>query len=319
MIRDDFFIEIADFEHDLADLRAVREPVFVVEQQVPIELEWDAPDPRSRHVLARDVNGRPIGTGRLTPERKIGRMAVVKEWRGRGVGEAMLQTLIDLARSIGYAQVTLHSQVSAIGFYEKYGFAAFGDEYAEAGIRHRSMRLDLAPIDAAPARSAPPRPIHPGLIDVESLEQARELALRLTAQARRRLWLYTRDLDTLLYATPDMLQAIKIFAIGHRDAQVRVLMHDITAPVRDGHGLIALSHRLPSRIWMRLIEEEPDTQYAGAFLLDDSGGYLFRPLGSRFEGTADLHGPGRQRQLRDYFEQVWERALPSPELRPVNL
>lgn len=319
MIRNDFLIEIADFEHDLADLRAVREPVFVVEQQVPIELEWDALDPHSRHVLARDAEGRPIGTGRLTPEHKIGRMAVLQAWRGRGVGDAMLQTLVDLARSIGYPRVTLHAQVSAIGFYEKFGFVAYGEEYDEAGIRHRSMALDLAPASAAPARAIPPRNVHAGLVEIESLEQARGLALQLVAQARRRLWLYTRDLDALLYATPDMLQAIKAFAIGNREAQVRVLLHDPTGPVRDGHGLIALAHRLPSRISMRVIEEEPDTQYAGAFLLDDTGGYLFRPLGSRFEGTADLHGPGRQRQLRDYFEQVWERAVPSPELRAISL
>ena len=319
MIQDDFLIEIADFEHDLADLRAVREPVFVVEQQVPLDLEWDELDPRSRHVLARDAHGRPIGTGRLTPEHKIGRMAVVREWRGRGVGEAMLQTLVDLARSIGYPKVTLHAQVSAIGFYEKFGFVAYGEEYEEAGIQHRSMALDLTPAAAPPQRQAPPRHANAGLVDVESLEQARTLSLQIVAQGRRRLWLYTRDLDALLYATPEMLQAIKTFAIDNREAQVRVLLHDARTPVRESHGLIALAHRLPSRIAMRVIEQEPDTLYAGAFLLDDTGGYLFRPVGSRFEGSADLHGPGRHAQLRDYFEQVWERATLSPELRSIHL
>lgn len=318
MIRNDFLIEIADFEHDLADLRAVREPVFVVEQKVPLELEWDELDPRSRHVLARDVDGKPIGTGRLTPEHKIGRMAVVREWRGRGVGDAMLTTLVDLARSLGHPDVELHAQVSAMGFYEKFGFVAFGDEYEEAGIQHRSMVLRLEPL-AAPT----PHPLPPtkpgGLIDVESLDQAREIALQLAAQARRRLWLYTRDLDALLHDTPAMLQAIKTFALSSREAQVRVLLHDPTTAVRNGHGLIALAHRIPSRIEMRVIGEEPDTLYAGAFVAEDSGGYLFRPVGSRFEGTADLHGPGRQRQLRDYFEQVWERAVPIPELRPITI
>jgi predicted GNAT family N-acyltransferase len=318
MIRNDFLIEIADFEHDLADLRAVREPVFVVEQQVPIELEWDELDPRSRHVLARDADGHPIGTGRLTPEHKIGRMAVVQAWRGRGVGEVMLTTLLGLARELRYPAIELHAQIDALGFYEKFGFVAFGEEYEEAGIRHRSMSLTLAP--GAPVPRPAPEPAAPaGLIDVESLEQARGLTVQLIAQARRRLWLYTRDLDALLYGTPDALAAIKAFALRSRESQIRVLLHDPRLPVHEGHGLIALSHRLPSRIDMRVIGEEPDTQYAGAFLAEDSGGYLFRPVGSRFEGTADLHGPGRQRQLRDYFEQVWERALPSPELRPVSL
>lgn len=318
MIRDDFLIEIADFRHDLADLRTVREPVFVVEQQVPLELEWDDLDPRSRHVLARDAEGRPIGTGRLTPEGKIGRMAVLTDWRGRGVGEALLSTLIDLARAHGYREVELHAQVAAIGFYEKSGFVAFGDEYDEAGIRHRSMRLALDALVPPPARPQAATP-HGGLVDVESLDQARALTLRLIAQARRELCLYTHDLDALLYDTADALQAIKAFALSGREAQVRVLLHDPVPAVRNGHGLIALAHRLPSRISLRVVGEDPDTQYAGAFLSEDSGGYLFRPVGTRFDGEGDLHGPGRQRQLQGYFVQVWERAAPSPELRPVHL
>lgn len=318
MIRNDFLIEICDFEHDLADLRAVREPVFVTEQQVPIELEWDELDPHCRHVLARDIDGKPIGTGRLTPERKIGRMAVVREWRGRGVGEALLATLIDQARALGYEEVQLHAQVGAIGFYEKAGFEAFGEEYDEAGIRHRSMRRRLDAV-ATPTPRPLPEVKNAGLIDVESLEQARDLTLKVIAQAKRHLWLYTRDLDALLYDTPAALDALKTFALRHGNALVRVLLHDPAPAVRDSHGLIALAQRLPSRIDLRVVEVEPDTQYAAAFIADDSGGYVFRPVGSRFEGTADLHGPGRQRQLRDYFEQVWERAHASPELRRMSL
>lgn len=318
MIRNDFLLELCDFEHDLADLRAVREPVFVTEQQVPIELEWDELDPHCRHVLARDVDGKPIGTGRLTPERKIGRMAVVREWRGRGVGEAILATLIDQARALGYDEVVLHSQVAAIGFYEKAGFEAFGEEYDEAGIRHRSMRRRLDAVTPPTQRPLPPAR-DSALIELQSLDQARELTLKVITQAKRRVWLYTRDLDALLYDNPAALDALKTFALRHRDAQIRVLLHDAVPAVRDSHGLIALAHRLPSRIDMRLVDTDPDTLYAGAFIAEDGGGYVFRPVGSRFEGSADLHGPGRQRQLRDYFEQVWERAHASPELRRMSL
>src|SRR5215475_5068922 len=123
MIRDDFHVEPADWSTDLAALRAVRDPVFIDEQHVPVEDEQDALDPKSRHVLARDAEGQPIGTGRLTPERTIGRMAVVKEWRGRGVGEALLNALLEQARALGYPDVELHAQVHAIPFYEKFGFA----------------------------------------------------------------------------------------------------------------------------------------------------------------------------------------------------
>jgi predicted GNAT family N-acyltransferase len=133
----------ADYERDLAQLRAVREPVFVHEQQVPIELEWDDLDPLSEHVLAVDDTGIAIGTGRLTPARKIGRMAVLAPWRGHGVGAAMLVRLVARARQLGYGQVDLHAQVDAIGFYARFGFVAYGGRYQEAGIQHQSMRLAL--------------------------------------------------------------------------------------------------------------------------------------------------------------------------------
>ncbi|MBX3725579.1 MAG: GNAT family N-acetyltransferase [Xanthomonadales bacterium] len=138
-----FRIVDADYAADLERLRAVREPVFVLEQQVPIELEWDDLDPLSRHVLALDDQGRAIATGRLTPERKIGRMAVLADWRGRGVGAAVLERLIAIARVEGLPAVELHAQESAIGFYQRYGFLAHGEPFDEAGIRHRHMRLVL--------------------------------------------------------------------------------------------------------------------------------------------------------------------------------
>lgn len=138
-----FTVREADFTADLPHLRAVREPVFVIEQNVPVELERDALDADCMHVLAFDAQNRPIGTGRLTPQRSIGRMAVLPEWRGNGVGDALLVRLIALAKARAWPEVSLHAQVSAIGFYLKHGFAPFGPVYEEAGIMHQSMRLDL--------------------------------------------------------------------------------------------------------------------------------------------------------------------------------
>ena len=136
-----FLVRDADYARDFALLRLVREAVFVAEQQVPRELELDLHDPSCRHVLALDADDRPIGTGRLTPQRTIGRMAVLPEWRGRGVGEAMLRHLLALAESEGWPEVSLHAQLSAADFYRKHGFEAYGPEYQEAGIGHQSMRL----------------------------------------------------------------------------------------------------------------------------------------------------------------------------------
>ncbi len=138
MIESDFRVEPADYQVDLQDLRLVRETVFVLEQKVPIEEEWDELDPRCRHVLARDKHNRPIGTGRLTPEHKIGRMAVLPEWRGKGVGDAMLLALMDQARVQGWTEVRLNAQVSAERFYLRHGFEAYGERFMEAGIEHQA-------------------------------------------------------------------------------------------------------------------------------------------------------------------------------------
>jgi predicted GNAT family N-acyltransferase len=318
VIPDDFHVEIANYATDLADLRAVREAVFVQEQRVSPEIELDEIDPQCRHVLARDAQGQAIGTGRLTPAGKIGRMAVLAGWRGRGVGDAMLQTLIDLARTQGHGLVELHAQVDAIGFYERAGFECIGPEYIEAGIRHRSMQRKLDPFP--PAGRAPLAPAPESReITIDSLAQTQELALQLVAQGRRHLWIYTRDLDPKLYGQADMLEAIKRFAIEARGGDLRILLQDADAALRDGHALIALAQRLPSRIQIRVPQDEQDRHYAGAFLLDDSGGYLLRPLGSRYEGTGNRHAPGKQRQLRDFFEPVWERSAPDPRLRQLSL
>lgn len=124
-------------------LRAVRKTVFVDEQGVLAELEWDGRDEHCIHVLAETPAGDAIGTGRLLPDGHIGRMAVLKHWRGRGVGSALLERLVAVAREQGFDRVELSAQTHAIDFYARFGFEALGDEYLDAGIPHRAMRLAL--------------------------------------------------------------------------------------------------------------------------------------------------------------------------------
>jgi predicted GNAT family N-acyltransferase len=123
-------------------LQEVRRQVFVVEQQVPEDEEWDEDDPLSVHVLATR-NREPVGTGRLTPAGKIGRMAVLSEVRGQGVGSQILRLLVGEALHRGLVELRLNAQVHAIAFYERHGFSAEGPVFMEAGIPHRSMRRML--------------------------------------------------------------------------------------------------------------------------------------------------------------------------------
>ncbi|MCC9597438.1 MULTISPECIES: GNAT family N-acetyltransferase [unclassified Rubrivivax] len=126
------------------DAQAVRSAVFVVEQGIPAELEWDAADAGALHVVAY-VDGVPVATGRwLTSDEpgvvRVGRMAVLAPHRGGGLGRRVLDALIDAARAAGHATVMLHAQESAIGFYDRAGFEAVGPSFVEAGIVHQEMR-----------------------------------------------------------------------------------------------------------------------------------------------------------------------------------
>jgi predicted GNAT family N-acyltransferase len=126
-----------------ASLRRVRHAVFVVEQAVPVDLEWDEHDATSLHALAVDVDDAPIGCARLLPDAHIGRVAVLAPWRRHGVGSALLCAMLDAARARGDRHVVLNAQVSAMPFYAHHGFVAEGDKFDEAGIAHCAMRRAL--------------------------------------------------------------------------------------------------------------------------------------------------------------------------------
>lgn len=134
----------ADWNADRERLRQVREEVFVREQRVPLELEWDEMDEACVHVIA-EAEGRPIGTGRLLPDGHIGRMAVLAAWRGRGVGRALLEELLAEALKLGMPGIVLHAQTHARAFYERQGFRVEGGEFMEAGIPHVRMFKPLTP------------------------------------------------------------------------------------------------------------------------------------------------------------------------------
>ncbi len=134
-----FGVRQARWDRDREALSLVRVRVFVEEQGVPVELEWDGTDARAGHLLACDRNERPIGTARVLPSGQIGRMAVLPAWRGRGVGTALLHEALKLADAPGSPTPFIHAQTSALHFYHRQGFRAEGPEFWEAGIPHRLM------------------------------------------------------------------------------------------------------------------------------------------------------------------------------------
>jgi putative N-acetyltransferase (TIGR04045 family) len=130
---------------------AIRRRVFQDEQGVPAEEEFDTDDERATHVLAERAS-QPVGTGRIVfhaAYAKIGRMAVLKEHRRRGVGRALMDALVGVATEQGCRQLVLHAQVHAIPFYDALGFHIVGGEFEEAGIPHRRMQKVLQPKESS--------------------------------------------------------------------------------------------------------------------------------------------------------------------------
>jgi predicted GNAT family N-acyltransferase len=134
----------ADFTADFASLRFVRATVFIAEQSVPADIEFDDRDPLCRHVLALE-GAAPVGTGRLDVDYggKVGRVAVIASRRRGGVGTAVMQRLHEIARAHELPSVWCHAQLVAVPFYERLGYASAGPIFVEAGIDHVRMEHTL--------------------------------------------------------------------------------------------------------------------------------------------------------------------------------
>jgi len=139
----DVVLHPATWADDRVALQAVRRSVFIEEQAIPESEEWDDVDPVARHVLARTRNRDAVGTGRLEPTGKIGRVAVLPQYRGSGVGSLIMGHLVNQATESGFTSVYLHAQAAAAGFYQRLGFRAVGPVFDEVGIPHVRMSLGI--------------------------------------------------------------------------------------------------------------------------------------------------------------------------------
>lgn len=311
-----FHVEAADWssEDQRQELLDLRYSVFVQEQRVPETRERDGLDVDCWHVLARDDTGQPIGCGRLTPAHKIGRVAVLQEWRGQGVGLALLRELIGRARSEGWPEVALDAQTSALGFYEREGFAPYGEEFEDAGLPHQAMHLAL------PTSVADTAPLHDiGALSASTRSETAATRLQLLGEARHRLAIYQPLLGNDSYASVEELTELRRIAISGRGAQIRILLHDPATALRNDHRLIALAQRLSSSIQIRMPVEEADLAHVSAYLLNDAGGYLFLPEANRPQGRAALHDRASQAPLQKHFDEVWERAERASILQALDI
>ncbi len=145
----DVTIKLAQTEAERLQAYAIRVQVFVLEQRVPLTEEMDSEDPAATHAIAY-VGGVAVGTGRLVfsaesgSEPRIGRMAVLRAWRRKGLGARILQALEASAKEKGAMSITLHAQTYVKDFYAAHGYVPEGAPFLEVGIEHLLMRKSLA-------------------------------------------------------------------------------------------------------------------------------------------------------------------------------
>lgn len=311
-------------------LRAVRANVFIEEQGISREEEWDGLDEHAVHFLATR-EGTPIGTARLLQSGQIGRMAVLQEYRRAGVGRMLLEAAVAAAATAGRSSVFLHAQRAVEHFYQGNGFVTHGDTFIEAGIAHVHMRRLLPVAYESPelpdAVSSRPVELIKGVGPDSTAEPLqgeaafRDATLRCAALTQRHLRIRSVLLDPLLYDTDAFAALTSAVARRHAQTFVHLLISDPSILVNEGHRLLALARRLPSKVQIRrpkeaAAESRPDEP---ACLIADETGILVQPKSGTYAGFVDLQGGALARGRALDFDAAWERSLPIPDLRLLGI
>ncbi|MCU7916537.1 MAG: GNAT family N-acetyltransferase [Candidatus Thiodiazotropha sp. (ex Gloverina cf. vestifex)] len=314
----EYTIREAIWPEDRQYLRQVREPVFVEEQGVPLEIEWDDDDLMAYHLLALDRELRPIGTARLLGSGQIGRMAVLPEWRGRGIGRTLLDRILTRAEASGITKLFLHAQTDAEAFYAKAGFTAVGKIFHEADIPHRKMVLHPTAFNSVVDLTLPVLGGTSDLFHLHNEEENLVHATSLLRQAKRELAIISHDLDHKVFDQPAFLEAFKALALRSRFTRIQIILQDNTLVLQQGHRLVELAQRLPSVIEIRKPSQDfidtPET-----FLLVDDCGYLHRKAAESYLGIACYHNRHRVNRLLALFNDAWETGTPDRELARLHL
>lgn len=308
-------------------LQAIRGAVFIEEQGVPKEIEWDGEDDVCHHFMAINEAGQRVGCGRLLPSGRIGRMAVLPEFRGNGIGRQILDAAVAQAAELGFRRVTLHAQLAVVEFYRKAGFLPEGGEFTEAGIVHQAMALALPIPFEAPTNlpeisireEAPPaEAARAEFRQFDGESDSVEGLLGLLDTPSRSVRIYSQELDHSLFDRTDVADALSAFVRHGPPAHLKILIHSSSSIVSRGHQLLELARRLDSKIEIRKVPGELATDRA-SFVLADDRGYFLLPDHREYQSMANAFDPVQTERLAERFDYLWDRSEPDPDLRVLRL
>lgn len=299
-------VRSANWPRDKAILSEIRRRVFIEEQHVPEDLEWDDADEDAQHWLAF-YNHEPVGTARMLRNGHIGRMAVLMRARNRGVGSQILRTILETATQQQLRDVYLHAQIHAQPFYEKLGFIVEGPEFLDANIPHRTMRLIL--------RQQRMLGNDAGRF---SVHDRAAVSLELARQSRRNLRLLSHTLDNELFDNNEFADAISQLARASRFSEIRLLVVDVKPIVERGHRLLDLCRRLSTTLHIRRADCEPE-DIRENFIVADDRAVLCYALREPEKAWADFNNRPLAEDYTAQFDELWHRSINDPELRLLHI
>jgi len=279
-------IREAFWSQDKTALREIRKTVFIEEQKVPQELEWDDRDTECWHAIV-ELNGLAVATGRLDTDGKIGRMAVLREVRGQNFGLAILNQLKKIARREDITKTFMHAQCHALEFYLKNGYKAIGDVYDEAGIPHQNAEE---------------------ILEVENLvfTDAIKILAASIAETSREILIKFHDLNHPVLCQSEFISVLKSKCLKERHFRVKILL-ERTRPNKRSDEFVRFYQRLTDKIEIRVYKSkqyEPDRRQ---FLIVDNTFVAWQPNTDN-SNLRILRASNRINSFKDDFENSWNTS-----------
>lgn len=316
-------------------LRDIRQQVFIDEQQVPEDLEWDAQDEEATHFLLLRA-GHPVGTGRLLKNGHIGRVAILRQHRGIGLGDRLMRAIIDHAVDHGMIELHLSAQTHAIPFYRQLGFEICSEVYLDAGIEHQDMHWtrSAAEPEALPAiefvspgrftihnpdeEQAPPAEYNqPGMTAINESNAQHEL-IQLIDDCRQTLLIYSPEQAQWLFNRQATIQACERLIARNPKARIQILLQEVSNEFLSGHTLLSITRRFPSLCQIR--KQHPDlAKQPYCQVMTDLQGFLMLPIARQREGFVRKESRDQVKRWSDSFNDLWSSSQTDSAIRSFLL
>jgi predicted GNAT family N-acyltransferase len=307
-------MEISIVEWDSAEmsLRMIRQKVFVEEQQVPERLEWDGLDKQAIHILGKEGN-HPVACARLIENSILGRVAVLKDYRGHGWGDRLIRAAEQYLLDRNKTRLSLSAQANSYPFYFKNGYRYDEEMIWDASIPHLKMTKILGRPNSVSDMFALGK-------DQESHYNEQPAAASVwfqiaSQQARREIEIQIKDLAHPVFNNPNCLDNVRKFIRDSHQRKVRILINQET-PGLSEHPLIQLQQRMSSRIQIRCIPMKSDGDNYGNHIVFDNDGHMrfdYRSVYCCFNNRLSV------KRHKDVFEQNWEQSRQLIEGRTLRI